>query len=149
MVPDVEAVANHTALPARDRRLDGKRELDRADVCNTSVEEGPRGSAPDRRRVHSVRLHVSSLASLDDRVCGGIVRQSIVVRDKIVVVVLGDPARWRVTSGTEVSPDTSAGGVDVDGRLAGGLEALLRAGEESGGGGEVEDVGLLRCQMSR
>ena len=31
----------------------------------------------------------------------------------------------------------------MDGSLAGGLEALLRAGEESGGGGQVEDVGDL------
>ena len=143
VVPDVKTLADNTTLPTADGRLDRQRKLDRADVRNAALEQRARRSTPDRGRVDGERLDVASSASVDDGLGGRVVGKAVVGRDEVRVSVLGDLAGGCSAVRAEVGPDTGAGGVDVDGRLAGGLEALLRAGEERGGGGQVEDVGDL------
>ena len=143
MVPDVETLSDNTTLTATDGRLDRQRKLDRADVRNAALEQRARRSTPDRGRVDGERLDVASSASVDDGLGGRVVRKTVVGGDEVSVGVLSDLARGRGAVRAEVGPDTGAGGVDVDGSLAGGLEALLCASEESGGGRQVEDVGDL------
>ena len=143
VVPDVETLADNTTLATTNGGLDRQRKLDRANVRNAALEQRARRSTPDRRRVDGESLDVSSSASIDDGLRGRVVGKTVVSRDEVRVGVLGDLARGCSAVRAEVGPDTGTGGVDVDGSLAGGLKALLRAGEESGGGGQVEDVGDL------
>ena len=142
VVPDVETLADNTTLAAADGRLDGKRELDRADVRDTSLEQRARGRAPDGGRVDGEGTGVALLASSDDGLSRALVGKAVVVLDKIGVGVLGDLVRGRSTVRAEVGPDTSTAGVDVDGLLASLLEAVLGTLEQSLRTGEVEDVGL-------
>ena len=143
VVPDVETLADNTDLATADRCLDGKRKLDGADVRDAALEERSGRSTPDGGRVDGERLDVASSAGVDHSLRGRVVRETVVCGDEVGVGVLRDLARGSSAVRAEVCPDTGTGGVDVDGSLAGGLEALLRAGEESGGGGQVEDVGDL------
>ena len=143
MVPDVETLSDNTTLTAANGGLDRQRKLDRADVRDAALEQRTGGSTPDRGRVDGERLDVASCTGVDDGFRGRVVGQAVVGRDEVRVSVLGDLAGGRSAVGAEVGPDTGAGGVDVDGSLAGGLEALLCASEESGGGGQIEDVGDL------
>ena len=143
VVPDVLALTDDTTLATTERGLNGKGELDGGSVCEVGVEDRALGNTPDGRRVDGEGAGVALLARGDDGLRGTLVGQAVVVLDEVGVGVLGDLVRRRSAVRAEVGPDTSAGGVDVDGSLASGLEALLRAGEESGGGGQVEDVGDL------
>ena len=111
-------------------------------MCDAGVEEGAGWLTPDRGRVDGVGLDVAGLASLDDSVGRSVVGEPVVVRDEVVVIVLGNLARRRVASGAEVGPDTSAGGVDVERCLAGHLVTPLRASEKRCCAGDVEDVSL-------
>ena len=99
----------------------------------------PYGTPLAGKRARAARKSSDTAPAAPKRV---IRRKGIVERNQVVVVVLGDLSGWCVTGRTEVSPDTSAGGVDVEGRLAGDLVAPLRASEECRCTGEIEDVGL-------
>ena len=149
VVPDVLALTNNTALTTAERRLDGKRKLDGRSVREVGVEDGALWDTPDGGRVDGEGAGVALLASSDDGLGRALVGKAVVVLDEIGVGVLGDLVRGRSTVRAEVGPDTSTARVDVDGLLAGLLEAVLCALEQGLRTREVENVSLYGCVSVR
>lgn len=128
VVPDIEAFADDTALATTKRCLDRHGKLDGANMREAAVEEWTLGFPPDRGRVDREGLDIAGNSSLLNNLGGCSMRKGIIRSDEVRVGVLRHFPRGRGAVSCDVGPDTSARGMNVDWRLASGLETLIRTG---------------------